>query len=189
MQEIWKDIDTYNGLYQISNFGRVRNAKGLIMSQKPSKDGYVRIQLFNNHKYKAEYVHILVAKHFVKKPSGEKLEVNHIDGHKANNVFTNLEWVTRSQNTIHAIHHNLRFVNPAKGKFGKDNPNSKPAAQYSFDGNLIKIWDSREDAAKELGCRRGDICGAINGWAKSCQGFMWRDAPNGNAPKIIEKYS
>lgn len=188
MEEIWKEINGYDGLYQISNLGRVKNSKGLIMAQKPSKkDGYVRIQLFKNGKYKAEYVHILVAKHFIPKPPIENLEVNHIDANKSNNLVSNLEWVTRSQNTKHAIDRKLRFVNPAMGKYGKDNPNSKRTAQYDLDGNLIRIWDSREDAAVYYNCKRGNICKAINGYKKSYLGYMWRNA-SGDVPTKIPRY-
>ncbi len=174
MEEIWKDIDTYNGLYQISNFGRLRNAKGLIMSQKPSKDGYVRILLFNEGKYKAEYVHILVARHFVKKPNGEKLEVNHIDGDKANNIFTNLEWVTPSQNTLHAIEHKLRSVNPIKGKFGQNNPLSKPVLQFDLNGRLINRWGSALDAANVNGYNKVSIRSCTGGYKKTYKGYVWR---------------
>lgn len=189
MEEIWKDVDGYDGLYQVSNLGRVRNSAGLIMAQKPSKrDGYVRLLLCKNGKYKAEYVHILVAKHFVVKEGANELEVNHIDCNKSNNIFTNLEWVTKSQNTKHAIANGLRFENPSKGKFGKDNPNSKPVAQYDFDGNLLLVWDSRKDAGDFYGCGRQNICAAVNGWKASCCGFMWRDATE-DVPIKIQGYA
>lgn len=188
MDEVWKEIAGYDGVYKISNLGRVKNSKGLIMAQKPSKDGYVRINLFKGKKYKAEYVHILVAKHFVTKPDVDGLEVNHIDGVKNNNNVSNLEWVTKSQNTRHAIEHNLRFVNPTMGRYGKDNPGSKPTAQYSFDGVLVRVWDSRKDAADYYGIRRGAICAAVNGRKKSCVGYLWRNADSCDIPDKIQAY-
>lgn len=174
MGEIWKDVAGYEGLYQVSNNGRIRNAKGLIMSQKPSKDGYVRILLFKKGKYKAEYIHILVAKEFVEKPSAENLEVNHIDGDKANNNYLNLEWVTKSQNTLHAIQNNLRFVNPIKGKFGQDNPLSKAVLQFDNSGNLINRWGSALEAANAYGYNKGSIRSCAGGYKKTYKGYVWR---------------
>ena len=187
MDEKWEDIAGYNGLYQVSNLGRVKNKKGLIMAQKPSKDGYVRLLLFKDGKYKAEYVHILVAKAFIPNPA-HKPEVNHIDADKANNKVDNLEWVTSSENHSHAVALGLIPICPTIGKYGADNPGSKPVAQYDLAGNLIKVWPSREEAGQALGCRRSDICNAINGWKKSCKGFMWRDASKMPASKKIAKY-
>lgn len=175
MQEKWKEIEGYNGRYSISNLGRVANGHGLIMRTRPSKDGYVRILLFKDRKYKSEYVHILVANHFLEKPDVEKVEVNHIDGVKSNNVVSNLEWVTRSQNTQHAIRNGFRFVNPSAGKYGKDSKTSKPVAQCDLNGNLIKVWESREEAAKHFNTTRGTICRCVNKKRKTCCGFVWKN--------------
>lgn len=175
IKEVWKDIDGYGGRYQISNLGRVKNSTGLIMAQKPSKrDGYVRLLLFNNGKYKAEYVHILVAKHFIEKPSKEKTEVNHIDANKSNNTVSNLEWVTKRENHAHAVNLGLKPINPTIGKYGSDNPCTKPAFQYSLSGEFIKEWRSRADAAAYCGCSENSISRCMNGVRKTCKGFIWR---------------
>lgn len=173
MEEIWKDVDRYDGLYQISNFGRVRNNKGLLMAQKPSKDGYVRLLLFKRGKYKAEYVHILVANAFIPNPES-KPEVNHIDCCKSNNRADNLEWVTRSENHYHAVNNGLKPVCPTIGKYASDNPCSKPVLQFDMNGNFIKEWKSRIDAARHVGCTPSSITRCVNGERKSCKGFVWK---------------
>lgn len=176
MKEIWKDIVGYDGKYQISTLGRIRNHNGLIMKQKPSKDGYIRILLFNNKKYKAEYVHILVAKAFLPNPK-IKSEVNHIDANKSNNTLHNLEWVTRRENHFHAVSLGLKPENPTKGKSYNENPCVKPIYQYNKQGKFIKKWDSRKDAAIFYKCNPNSISRAMNGERKSCKGFIWKHTP------------
>lgn len=99
MKEIWKDVVGYEGLYQVSNLGRIkamqkRGHKSVVMKYSIRKDGYCRILLSKNSEYKALYVHRLVAEAFLTHADNE-CEVNHIDGNKANNNLSNLEWVTR----------------------------------------------------------------------------------------------
>ena len=176
MQEVWKDVVGYNGLYLISNFGRIKNRNGLIMKQKPSKDGYVRILLFMNGKYKAEYTHILVAKAFLPKPEG-KSEINHIDANKSNNTLRNLEWVTRRENHFHAVALGLKPENPTKGKSYEENPRVKPIYQYDLQGCFIKKWKSIREPASYFHCDPNSISRAINGERKSCKGFIWKRIP------------
>lgn len=173
MVEIWKDIEGYEGIYQISNIGRVRNKNGLILRQRASKDGYVRILLYNKQKYKAKYVHILVAKAFILNPDN-KPEVNHIDANKSNNSFDNLEWVTRQENHFHAVENGLKPVNPTIGKYGLDNPCVKPVYQYDLQGNFIKMWRSREEAATFYHCQPNSLSKCMNGVRKSCKGYIWK---------------
>jgi len=119
---IWKDI-IENGIflnYQVSNNGLVRNKiTGKILKREISNAGYYRVCIyFNKHDYKHRSVHRLVAVAFISNPEN-KPEVNHIDGNKLNNNTNNLEWVTRSENEIHAINNGL-FLN-----YGSNNKNSK----------------------------------------------------------------
>lgn len=111
-EEIWKDIEGYEGLYQVSNLGRVKRMRFInkntniekerIKSQKIRKDGYLEVALYKNGKGKYIQVHRLVAKSFI--PNPKKLpQVNHIDGNKENNCVDNLEWVTNKENVTHAI--------------------------------------------------------------------------------------
>lgn len=188
MQEIWTDIPGYEGLYMVSNLGRVmslhctsKSAKesGVpnrrILKNTLSSSGYYHVQLYkSNKKVKTILVHILVARAFIPNPDNLP-EVNHKDGNKSNNKSSNLEWVTKSQNTVHAIENHLRPVNNSLGKRGKNSKTSKPVEQFDLDGSFIRLWDSREEAAISCGATRSEICRCINGGRKTCRGYIWRN--------------
>jgi hypothetical protein len=113
MIEEWKDIIGYEGLYQISNLGRVKslsrvyvcgngrtvNKKETIISQQKNNHGYLYCFLYNGDK-KIKYIHILVGLHFIENENNYP-QINHLDLNKENNIISNLEWVTNQQNTIH----------------------------------------------------------------------------------------
>ena len=123
MEEVWADIQGFEGYYQVSNLGRVRSLprtvkmhragktydmhhNGRILRQSVRKDGYLLVQIFKDSKYFTCVVHRLVAKAFLDNPLNLP-EVNHIDGDKKNNKVSNLEWCTRSRNIKHAFEHGL----------------------------------------------------------------------------------
>ena len=121
--EVWKDVEGYEGLYQVSTCGNVkslpkvrRNGTGTYIQKerllKPSNTstGYKKVELCKDGKRKGFKVHRLVAIAFIPNPDN-KPEVNHIDGNKINNNIDNLEWVTSSENSIHAYETGL---NPNK---------------------------------------------------------------------------
>ena len=125
--EIWKDVVGYEGLYKISNLGRLKSLKRTFLyskgvyrtfderikkvcetSKRKNRQGYLCSRLKDkNGKSKCEYIHILVAKAFIKN-KGNKPTVNHIDGNKHNNNVINLEWCSYSENNSHAIKNGLR---------------------------------------------------------------------------------
>ena len=119
MEEIWKDIEGYEGLYQVSNLGNIKSLSRLspsrdgILINLPEKiiklgiraRGYVTVTLSNNRVRKAYYVHRLVALHFISNPSSLP-DVNHIDCSKINNHTENLEWVTERENQTHSPRRN-----------------------------------------------------------------------------------
>lgn len=119
--EIWKDIKDYEGLYQISNLGNVKslqreknnNGGKQLLEEKLlnpviTRLGYCRVGLHNkNGIKKVHLVHRLVAQTFIEKPS-HLYEVNHIDGNKLNNHYTNLEWCDRGYNIQHSYKNGLR---------------------------------------------------------------------------------
>jgi len=115
MKEIWKDIKGYEGLYQISNFGRVKSFKGhkpRILKVCIDSKGYNKYMLSLGGNLKTHPVHRLVSEHFIPNPSN-KSQVNHKDGDRLNNKVDNLEWVTPPENMQHA--HRLGLINYNKG--------------------------------------------------------------------------
>ena len=103
MTEEWKDVPGWEGMYQISNLGRVFSVRmNQIKPSAPNNYGYLRLACYDKDRKQKFFIHKLVAQAFV---DGwfEGAVVNHIDGNKQNNVWTNLEWCSRSDNNRHAI--------------------------------------------------------------------------------------
>lgn len=104
MEEVWKDIEGYEGLYQVSNLGRVKRVTtGRILKGGKDKDGYLQVTLCKDSTKSTKKIHRLVAQAFVSN-SENKPEINHIDEDKANNRVNNLEWSTRKENNNHGTH-------------------------------------------------------------------------------------
>lgn len=101
MKEIWRDVKGYEGQYQVSTWGNVRNTQGKNIFQEPNHKGYPRVKLFKDGKKKNKRVNRLVAEAFIPNPDNLP-QVNHRDGNKKNNSFSNLEWVTQEDNLKHA---------------------------------------------------------------------------------------
>lgn len=180
MQEIWKDIPGFENIYQASNYGNIRalhygcrNKSNSLIIRKltptPNRDnGYLRVNLVTDGKDKRYYIHRLVATTFIPNPDN-KPQVNHIDGDKTNNSVSNLEWVTISENHIHAFNTGLKHK-----KFGIENANSKPILQYTKDGILIRKWDSIADASRFYNIDRSSISQCLLGRSKSSNGYIWK---------------
>lgn len=121
MEEIWKDIPSYEGYYQVSNLGNFRSLPRIIkyksngtrnypskaLLTETTKDNYQRIVLMKDGIKTRYQAHRLVALTFIPNPDNKPF-INHIDGNKSNNVVTNLEWCTASENMIHADNTGLR---------------------------------------------------------------------------------
>lgn len=99
--EIWKDIDGFDGRYQVSTWGRVRSLKGVLKPYKNDK-GYLKVGLMKNGKNHKKRVNRLVAMAFIPNPEN-KPQVDHIDGNKENNSITNLRWVDNNENRKHSL--------------------------------------------------------------------------------------
>lgn len=182
-EEIWKDIEGYEGLYQVSNLGRVRSLdrwartvgnsvqlrKGRVMKQKLNNNGYLSIQLYDaNHNYNYYFVHRLVAKAFLPNPDNLP-EVNHKDENPLNNRVDNLEWCDHKYN-----------INYGKGNERRKNNNinnpkqSKKVYQYTLDKQLVKVWDSVAE------CMRngfGSVWHCCMGVYKQHKGYKWSFEP------------
>lgn len=114
MEEIWKDVEEYEGLYQVSNLGNVRSLNygrtGKVKILKSAiVSGYPSVQLFKNGIAKNHYVHRLVANAFVE-GYFEGALVNHIDENKQNNIWTNLEWCTHQYNIQYSVNRKLGLI-------------------------------------------------------------------------------
>lgn len=102
MEEIWKDIKGYEGIYKVSNLGRVSSTlRNSILKPQINEHGYERIGLRKPGCRKFEYIHRLVASSFLENLEN-KPQVNHVDGNPLNNSLSNLEWVTQDENAQHA---------------------------------------------------------------------------------------
>ena len=173
--EVWKDIDGYDGKYQVSNYGNVRSfskwKNGELLTPGISKTGYYFVNLvrFGRKKIDCHRVHRLVAKAFLENPQ-ELPEVNHIDGNKLNNNISNLEWCSRKANIQHAFDIGL-----IPRRVGKKNYLSKAVIQKSKNGDFIKEWDSVADIHRCLGYSQNSIVCCCNKKPKyhTAYGFVW----------------
>lgn len=168
--EQWKDIKGYESLYQISTKGNVKNIQtGKVLKQRSNGNGYIRIELWKNKKGKKYYAHRLVAEAFIERPEG-CTEVNHKDLNPSNNSVENLEWVTSSGNTIHAIKHGalLAWGNRAKPII----------ATRLVDGKTIH-FDTISQAEREIGSRH--ISDVLKGKRRQAKGFTFAYKEGGDA--------
>lgn len=154
-KEIWKDIPDYEGLYQVSNLGRVKSMnynhtyQEKILKNRPSRRGYLHVVLWKN-KTKHNYsVHRLVLIAFIGKSN---LVINHKDENTSNNRLENLEYCTQQYNAEYS--------------------NAKPVQQYTIDGIFIKEWKSIISVINELNIR--NISQACRGIRKSAGGYIWK---------------
>lgn len=170
MQEIWKDIKDYEGLYQVSNLGRVKSIKrNIILKPGFTKKNYSYVILYKSNIATSKRIHRLVAENFISNPYN-KPQVNHKDGNKLNNCVSNLEWVTNSENQQHA------FANRLQTNVGNNNPKCRKINQYDLDGNFIKSWNSFYEITKTLGYSRSSIWRCCSKKYNKSHNFIWRYA-------------
>lgn len=177
MKETWKDIKGYEGLYQISNYGRVKsldhyitniNGAKQLIKERIMKNGntgnYQYVVLRKDNKSHNYYIHRLVAETFLNNPNNYT-DVNHIDENKNNNRVDNLEWCNHKYNMNYGT---------IKEKIAKTL--GIPIIQYSLTGDKIKEWGSAAAAAKALGISRSNISKSCRNKDSYCTagGCFWR---------------
>jgi len=163
MEEIWKPVVGYEGLYEISNLGKVKSLKyGKERILKPRNNkGYLEVDLPKDGKHKSYKVHRLVAQAFIPNDDLFKTEINHIDENKENNNVNNLEWCNRQYNN----------------NFGtRIEKISKQVNQYDLAGNFIQTFPSMHEIERQLGYNNSHICNCCNGKLKTAYGFIWKYA-------------
>lgn len=189
--EEWVPLIGFEGIYEVSSYGRVRRlwnrytsrnrlikSYGKINEPCKANNGYLR----TSYAGKREYTHRLVAIHFLPNPLNLP-EVNHKDGNKKNNHYSNLEWCTRKENCEHASMNNLintesilRKEACRKNQLLSLNANRKPVLQIDMQGNIVKRFESVQQAAEAFGRKNTyPICAVANktGYHKTAYGFRW----------------
>lgn len=187
MQEIWKDIPDYEGLYQVSNLGRIKSLKRIVITEDNYKlpihekilkqktdNNYKRVQLWKNGKGKFFLVHRLVAMIFLDNYN-ESLQVNHKNGIKSDNNIINLEMVTAKENQWHS-YHVLKTKPSMQGKFGSNHVRSIKVNQYDKQNKLIKTWNSVIEASQKLNINASCISNNCNNRRKTARGYIWKYA-------------
>ena len=202
--EKWKDIKDYEGLYQISNYGRLKSFRQWVGNRYFKREkilfydiqnGYYCIKLSNNKKTKYKYIHRLVAEAFVPKICEEKNIVDHLDANKLNNYYKNLDWVTTAENnrrarimglttfskeTIEKIRQNSIKNNNAQYLLPFAELRKRKIYQYDLSGNFLVFYDSIKDAKKIYG-NNIHITDCCQGKRNQAGGYIWRYANENNS--------
>ena len=170
-------VKGYEGLYQVSNLGRVKSiprmrTKGGIMTKHYDTSGYQVVMLSKNGKLKLKKVHRLVAEAFITNPDCNP-HVNHIDECKTNNNVNNLEWCDNL--------YNLRYGTRSKRAYktrmtnGNGINEERQVMQYDLKGNFIREYYSETEAAKALGNKdQSNISKCCRNIRKSAYGYIWK---------------
>lgn len=198
--EIWKEVVGYEGLYEVSNYGRVKrlarkeNVRFLRREHKEEAilkncigNQYYIVGLRKNGKKKTPLVHRLIAQAFIPNPYNLP-EVNHKDENKLNNHLDNLEWCTREYNINYGTciersvkHHDMKSValksalTQTKGE----------VIQKTRGGKFVKSWISTNEPKRINGYKQGHIYECCAGKRKTAHGYIWEWSPEVNADQRI----
>ena len=163
--EEWAFVKETNNQYMISSIGNVKSLKRNIILKNIMSKGYhiVGLRLINKTKQKHRCVHRLVAEAFIPNPENKPF-VNHINGIKIDNSIKNLEWVTGSENIVHA-YDVLKKKCPAI---------KKKVSQFDLYGNKLNTFNSIIEAAIKTSLNYNSIIKCKNGHKKTHGGFIWK---------------
>lgn len=168
--ETWRDIEGYEGLYQVSSEGRVMNVRnGKLKIFYYGTGGYKRVMLWKNNKSKNYPVHRLVAKAFIPNPDNLP-QVNHKDECKENNSVENLEWCSLDYNLSYGTRIQRIKEKETNGK------RSKQVYQYTIDGDLVAIYPSLAECGRN-GYDIANVSKACLGKYKQHKGYRWSYTP------------
>ena len=171
-EEVWKDIEGYVGLYQVSNLGRVKgleryDSRGHLRTERVLKptndwDGYLRVNLYKNRVQVNKTIHRLVAEAFIPNPEN-KPTVNHIDENKTNNNVNNLEWATMKEQNSHGTR---------LERFSKSNSN--PIIAIDIANGEYNEYNSGKECAIQLGLNHGHISSVLKGKRRQTGGYVFK---------------
>lgn len=171
MEEVWRSVKDYEGLYEMTTMGRVRNSMtGQVLRPEKTTNGYLRITLTKNGIHKRYLVHRLVAQVFpdlvswtedAKGKPFEELTVNHLNEDKSDNRVENLQWCPLKYN----IDYGTRNERMAKSK-------SKTVYQKTLDGQLVKVWPSTMECERN-GFYHSAVSNCCMGIYSQYKGFKW----------------
>ena len=184
MAEIWKDIEGYEEIYQVSDLGRIKSlsitikngmgnqfiSKTIILNGKINQYGYIDIGLYKLGVVKFYKAHRIVALAFIPNPEN-KPTVNHKWGDKLDNRSVALEWATYAENTQHSFK-----VLGRRAPQGKHSTSSKPVLQLSKEGEILNEYVGMSDAERKTGIIMTGISKACMGKQKTCGGYLWKYA-------------
>jgi hypothetical protein len=153
--EIWKSIDGFEGLYEASSYGRVRNVKSsFVLNPCDNGKGYLSVTLHKDNKNNTSKLHRVIAKAFIPNPANLR-DVNHIDGDKTNNHISNLEWLSPQDNHKHAKKSGLKAT-------GERCAISKLNVDLVKEIRSLKNTMSQRELAKKFSVSRGTIQAVLN---------------------------
>ena len=188
IEEIWKDIEGYENLYQVSTMGNVKSLNfnktsiEKILKPRDNGNGYLTVCLWKNNAYKHKYIHRLVCETFLPNPENKPC-IDHVNCVRSDNRLENLRWATYTENLTNPItrkrnsdtHREIYQGenNPNYGNRGKLNSLSKPIVQLDLFGNIINLWHSAKDAERECGFDASTITKCCKGKKQTHKGFKW----------------
>lgn len=188
IKEVWADIKGYEGLYQVSNLGRVKTLDRIVKFKSRwgtihdrflkermcnpchDSDGYIVTTLSKNGTQKVHKVHRLVAEAFIPNPDNKPC-IDHINTIRDDNRICNLRWVTYQENSDNPLS-SVKLINKQ---------NSKQVYQYTMDGQLVRIWPSTMECGRN-GFKQQNVSACCNNkhnkiGCNKYQGFIWSYTP------------